>query len=169
MENNGAWVKFYDKFWKSEVASTRHTGTLALAIWLLSHARRTDGWFKRVRIPRGSVAYSERGLASELGMSHRQMRTARDNTTLTQFATYQTTHHFLIASICNFNKYQTTNGTPKDTRPTHDRHTTDTTYGITIDGDRRRKKEKEGTPSKDGFEEMGKTLRKMGFPSPYKK
>lgn len=101
--------------------------TARVFIHLLMKANITAADFEDVTIRRGEVATSYNSLASDLGLSVRNIRTALNHLKSTGEVTSRSTSKFTIISINNYEKYQgatskTTNDRQaSDKRPTSDR------------------------------------------------
>lgn len=150
------WVKLYDSFWDSSVTDCGINATI-LALWLISHARRTDGWYKGYKIPRGAVAYSERELAEQLSspkqkITRAELRWARRLLEKVGFITQHTTHRFIIAYIRNYNQYQPSK------HPTH-RPPTTHQHPIPPETYRRKKEDNIVEESKKADKEFGRLVK----------
>lgn len=101
--------------------------TARVFIHLLMKANITAANFEEITIQRGEVVTSYKSLASDLGLSVRNIRTALNHLKSTGEVTSRSTSKFTIISINNYKKYQgatskTTNDRQaSDKRPTSDR------------------------------------------------
>ena len=82
-----------------------------------------------IELKRGQLATSVRFISSGFQIGERVTRRFLQNLEKDGMIDTRATHWGTIITICNYNKYQLNEkagDTPTDTRPTHDRHTTDT-------------------------------------------
>ena len=89
-----------------------------LFVWLLLSASDRDVRRRGVALRRGQVLISQRKLAQELHMTHREMRTCISRLQMTGEITVEVTHLYTIVTICNYDVYQA----PAESK----RHSTDT-------------------------------------------
>lgn len=93
-----------------------------LFIHCLISANWKDGWFKGVRIPRGSFATSLQHLSEECGLTLQQTRTSLEHLKSTKEITYITNRQFSIIIINKYNEYQLDN-TGNNKRITNEQQT----------------------------------------------
>jgi hypothetical protein len=80
--------------------------------------------FREVNLEPGQFIFGRRKAAKETGLSEREIRTCLAFLSKAQNVTHQTTHHFSIISIVNWNSYQNPkneNDPPNDPQATHGR------------------------------------------------
>lgn len=93
-----------------------------LFVWLLLKANYCDGRYQGVAIKRGQVLISRRKAAAELHMSERTFRTCLSRLKKTGEVTTQPTHLYTLVTICNYDSYQSPQGSDRPTTdplPTH--------------------------------------------------
>jgi len=102
--------------------------TKVLFIHMLLKANWTEGKFKGVTIKRGQLPTSLNHLATETGLSVRQVRTCLRKLNNTKEVTSKTTNKYTIITICNYEAYQYKdyeNDTQNDKQMTNKRQTND--------------------------------------------
>jgi hypothetical protein len=106
--------------------------TAHLFQFLICTAAWEDCEWKDVSIKRGQCVTGLNKLSAQTGISPRSLRTALQRLKSTHEVTVETTRHYSIITICNYDKYQseaeqsdTQNDIPSDKQTTHNRHTTD--------------------------------------------
>lgn len=95
-------------------------------IHLLLSAQTSDCRFKGVELKRGQLLTTVRLMSSETGVSVRSIRTCLERLKSTHELTIQTTNHYSIITICNYDCYQDQEtGSDKQTthQPTSNRQT----------------------------------------------
>jgi len=80
-----------------------------LFIHCLISANWKDGWYKGIRIPRGSFATGRVKLSEETGLTEQQTRTSLNHLELTNEITIKSYNKFSIITINNYDRYQTIN------------------------------------------------------------
>ena len=112
----------------------RDPNTRGVFLHLLLTANWEDKVFRGHTIKRGQVVVCLSSLADILGISIRNVRTAFHHLKSTNEVTIKTTNKFSIVTICNYERWQTseqTSDTQDDNQLTNERQTTDkqlTTY-----------------------------------------
>lgn len=130
-EVKGDYIKLYRSFQKWEWYQDPNTARLFIHLLLKANWKPTK--WKGIEIGRGQTIETVRGLAKELKISVRSVRTSLEHLISTHEVTYESTHYGMLISVINYTKYQdvpsqtdTQNDTQSDNQPTHYRHTTDT-------------------------------------------
>lgn len=104
------------------------SNTLTVWIYCLSQANWKPGRFMGHEIPRGSFATSVQHIATDCGLTNRNVRTSLEKLKNSENLTIKTTNKFSLISVVNYSKYQNSDeGTDKqsDNPLTNDRQTTD--------------------------------------------
>lgn len=99
-----------------------------LFVYLLLSANHNDKKWQGVDVKRGQVLTTYAKLGKITGLSPRSVRTCVERLKSTGEITTETTNHYTIVTICNYDKYQggeNTSDTPNDKQLTNDRQTTD--------------------------------------------
>ena len=99
-----------------------------LFVYLLLSANHNDKKWQGVDVKRGQVLTTYAKLGKITGLSPRSVRTCVERLKSTGEITTETTNHYTIVTICNYDKYQSgesTSDTPNDKQLTNDRQTTD--------------------------------------------
>ncbi len=99
-----------------------------LFVYLLLSAGYEDRRWQGVEVKRGQVLTTYAKLGKILRLSPRSVRTCIERLKSTGEITTETTNHYTIVTICNYDKYQggeNTSDTPNDKQLTNDRQTTD--------------------------------------------
>ena len=96
-----------------------------LFLHCLLRANHADKKWQGVLVKKGSFVTSLDNLAFETGLSKRQVRTALNKLKSTHEVTHQTTRHYSIIIVNNWDKFQL-DDTQLNTQMTHKRHTSDT-------------------------------------------
>ena len=112
------FIKLYEKIteweWYDDVPTYRvFTHLLLTANW-------KDSKWHGIEIKRGQRLISFRGLADETNLSEQQVRTAIAHLKSTHEITQESTHHYTIITIENYENYQhceKTTNTPTNTQP----------------------------------------------------
>lgn len=81
--------------------------TLALFLHFLLKANFADSVFDNKKIKRGQFVFSQRKLAEETGMTHREIRTALDHLVETGEISVKTFPRYTVVTVLNYDKYQT--------------------------------------------------------------
>ena len=116
MANTTGWMKMHRRFTAWEWFGCAEM--VQLFVWLLLSASDRDVRRRGVALRRGQVLISQRKLAQELHMTHREMRTCISRLQMTGEITVEVTHLYTIVTICNYDVYQA----PAESK----RHSTDT-------------------------------------------
>ena len=116
MANTTGWMKMHRRFTAWEWFGCAEM--VQLFVWLLLSASDRDVRRRGVTLRRGQVLISQRKLAQELHMTHREMRTCISRLQMTGEITVEVTHLYTIVTICNYDVYQA----PAESK----RHSTDT-------------------------------------------
>lgn len=101
---NDGFIKLFRKFTKWEWYSNINTKTLFLHL-LLTANHEDRKWQGRI-IKRGQVVIGLASLSAEIGLSIQQIRTALKHLKSTGEITIETTNHFTIITLVNWEKYQ---------------------------------------------------------------
>lgn len=131
--------KFLDWEWYDDVP------TKVLFLHLLLEAKWKRGPWKSNFLERGQLSTGRRKLASETGLSERQVRTALKKLEIAQQVTIKTTRHYSIITVTNFDLYQgddqqVTNKRPAKS-PTSDQLSDHNLKKIRKEEDKKKKKE----------------------------
>ena len=101
---DGSYIKLsrglLDWEWYSDINTTR------AFIHMLLKANWKDGNFKGMVVPRGSFVSSIGKLASETGLTEREIRTAISHLKMTGEVTSKTTNKFTVFSVVKYDLYQ---------------------------------------------------------------
>lgn len=125
MEQLG-WIQLHRKFMDWEWYTD--TNTKVLFIHCLLKANHKDAKWRGHTIKRGQFLSSLNHLATDTGLSVRNIRTSLKHLESTGDVTREATHQLTKLTICNYDTYnnlKSSSDTPSDKRPTHDRHTGD--------------------------------------------
>lgn len=147
---DGSYIKLsrglLDWEWYSDINTTR------AFIHMLLKANWRDGNFKGVPVPRGSFVSSIGKLASETGLTEREIRTAISHLKTTGEVTSKTTNKFTVFSVVKYDLYQASDKQNVSQEPSK-RHSNDI-QTTTIEEKKERKKgkgNKEKNTPKDFF------------------
>lgn len=128
---NEGFIKIYRSMLEWEWYQDEHTARLFFHL-LLKANWKPNRW-RGLEIGRGQTLETVRGLAKDLNMSVRSVRTALFHLKSTHEVTWETTQYGMLINVINYAKYQdslemtdTQIDTQNDTRPTQERHTSDT-------------------------------------------
>lgn len=115
-------IKLYRKFldweWYQDI------NTKVLFIHMLLKANWKDGKFMGTTIPRGSFVSSIKNLASETGLTEREIRTGISHLKTTGEVTSKATNKYSVFTIANYDLYQS-DDRQDDTQATGERHSND--------------------------------------------
>ena len=115
-------IKLYRKFldweWYQDI------NTKVLFIHMLLKANWKDGKFMGTTIPRGSFVSSIKNLASETGLTEREIRTGISHLKTTGEVTSKATNKYSVFTITNYDLYQS-DDRQEDTQATGERHSND--------------------------------------------
>ena len=115
-------IKLYRKFldweWYQDI------NTKVLFIHMLLKANWKDGKFMGTTIPRGSFVSSIKNLASETGLTEREIRTGISHLKTTGEVTSRATNKYSVFTIKNYDLYQS-DDRQDDTQETGERHSND--------------------------------------------
>lgn len=100
----GGWIKIHTKLLDWEWSSCPET--MALWIHLLLCANYDDNHWKGIEIPRGTLVTTIRELASETGLSVKQVRTNLERLKRTNEVAIKTTNKYTTITICKYDTYQ---------------------------------------------------------------
>ena len=88
---------------------------------------------QEVHMSPGQFIFGRVKACEETGLTARELRTSLNHAKATHQVTQETTRHYSVITVCNWETYQGSNvdsdtprDTPSDQPPTHHRHTTDT-------------------------------------------
>lgn len=113
---NNSWVKVYRKFldweWYDDINVCR------LFLHLLLKANYKDKKWRGVIIKRGSFITSLGNLSKETGLSIQQVRSSLTKLKSTHEITKQSTSHYTVVTVKNYNEYQAIN-TPTNKQATN--------------------------------------------------
>lgn len=127
-------IKLYRKFldweWYQDI------NTKVLFIHMLLKANWKDGKFMGTTIPRGSFVSSIKNLASETGLTEREIRTGISHLKTTGEVTSKATNKYSVFTITNYDLYQS-DDRQDDTQATGERHSNDKRT-TTIEEERRK-------------------------------
>ena len=87
-----------------------------LFIHCLISANWKDGWYKGVKIPRGSFATGRIKLSEEVGLTEQQTRTSLNHLKLTNEITIKSTNRFSVITVVNYGVYQDIPDTEQPTK-----------------------------------------------------
>lgn len=139
---NGNYIKLsrelLDWEWYTDINTTR------VFIHMLLKANWKDGSFKGTTVPRGSFISSIGKLASETGLTEREIRTAISHLKKTGEVTSKTTNRFTIFTVVKYDMHQTSDK-QNDSQETDKRHSNDI-LTPTIEEKKEGKKERKTPP-----------------------
>ena len=139
---DGSYIKLsrglLDWEWYSDINTTR------AFIHMLLKANWRDGNFKGVPVPRGSFVSSIGKLASETGLTEREIRTAILHLKTTGEVTSKTTNKYTVFTVVKYDLYQTTDK-QNDRQPTGNRHSNDIQTTTIEERKKERRKENNNT------------------------
>ncbi len=104
MRKTSGFVKFERKI--KDWSWYKNPATFKLFFHLVTYANFTPGIFEGVQIKRGQIAGSYSGLASETGLSIKQVRTAIKHLIQTQEVAQDKYSKFSVFTVLNYAKYQ---------------------------------------------------------------
>lgn len=150
---NEGFIKIYRSMLEWEWYQDEHTARLFFHL-LLKANWKPNRW-RGLEIGRGQTLETVRGLAKDLNMSVRSVRTALFHLKSTHEVTWETTQYGMLINVINYAKYQdslemtdTQIDTQNDTRPTQERHTSDTRPTLLEEGKEIKNSKKERIESK---------------------
>ncbi len=145
---DGSYIKLsrglLDWEWYSDINTTR------AFIHMLLKANWRDGNFKGVPVPRGSFVSSIGKLASETGLTEREIRTAISHLKTTGEVTSKTTNKFTVFSVVKYDLYQASDKQNVSQEPSK-RHSNDIQTTTIEEKKERKKGNKEKNTKKDFF------------------
>lgn len=149
---DGSYIKLsrglLDWEWYSDINTTR------AFIHMLLKANWRDGNFKGVPVPRGSFVSSIGKLASETGLTEREIRTAISHLKTTGEVTSKTTNKFTVFSVVKYDLYQASDKQNVSQEPSK-RHSNDIQTTTIEEKKERKKGNKEKNTKKDFFPDNG--------------
>lgn len=124
------WIKIHRKM--EEKFLPGNFSLMGFAVFLIMRANIKDRKFfmngREVLVKRGQYLTGRKKLSALTGHTERELRTFLANLQILEFVTIESTNHYSIITICNYDKYQGRdykNDQQNDQRPTNDRPTTD--------------------------------------------
>lgn len=145
---DGSYIKLsrglLDWEWYSDINTTR------VFIHMLLKANWRDGNFKGVPVPRGSFVSSIGKLASETGLTEREIRTAILHLKTTGEVTSKTTNKFTVFSVVKYDLYQASDKQNVSQEPSK-RHSNDIQTTTIEEKKERKKGNKEKNTKKEFF------------------
>lgn len=147
---DGSYIKLsrglLDWEWYSDINTTR------AFIHMLLKANWKDGNFKGMVVPRGSFVSSVGKLASETGLTEREIRTAISHLKMTGEVTSKTTNKFTVFSVVKYDLYQANDKQSVSQEPSK-RHSNDIQTTTIEEKKEGKKGNKEKNTKKDFFPE----------------
>ena len=147
---DGSYIKLsrglLDWEWYSDINTTR------AFIHMLLKANWKDGNFKGMAVPRGSFVSSIGKLASETGLTEREIRTAISHLKMTGEVTSKTTNKFTVFSVVKYDLYQANDKQSVSQEPSK-RHSNDIQTTTIEEKKEGKKGNKEKNTKKDFFPE----------------
>jgi hypothetical protein len=148
------WIKIYRKFAEWEWFEDSHM--VHLFIYLLLSANHEEGTWRGIIIKRGQLITGLNSLNKKTKISIRILRTCLDRLKKTKEIDIQTTNKYSIITICNFECYQSINGSTDkqiDKQTTFKRQTTDkqTTTNNNTENNNNEKNDKNIYPTFEEF------------------
>lgn len=116
------WIKLHRKILEWEWYS--EPNTFRVFLHLMLKANHKDKRFKGIELKKGSVVTSRDILATETGLSVRQVRTSLDKLKSTNEVTIKTNTKGTIIQLVNYDKYQLETNETTNERPTSDQQMT---------------------------------------------
>lgn len=105
------WIKIHrgllDWEWYSD------TNCVRLALHLLLKANFQTRRWRGITVERGQLVTSRAALARETGLSEREVRTAVSKLERSDFLTCRATSSYTVVTICNYERYQSTDSTER--------------------------------------------------------
>lgn len=105
------WIKIHrgllDWEWYSD------TNCVRLALHLLLKANFQTRRWRGITVRRGQLVTSRAALARETGLSEREVRTAVSKLERSDFLTCRATSSYTVVTICNYERYQSTDSTER--------------------------------------------------------
>lgn len=123
------WIKIHrgllDWEWYSD------TNCVRMALHLLLKANFQTKRWRGITVERGQLVTSRSILARETGLSEREVRTAISKLEKSDFLTSRATSSYTIVTICNYEKYQSTDSAERPASgPTDDQDVTNCRPGV---------------------------------------
>ena len=142
------WIKIHrgllDWEWYSD------TNCVRLALHLLLKANFQTRRWRGITVERGQLVTSRAALARETGLSEREVRTAVSKLEKSDFLTSRATSYYTVVTICNYERYQSTDSTERpafgpadDQEETNFRPTSDQRATTTEESKKERSNKKE--------------------------
>ena len=109
------WIKIHrgllDWEWYSD------TNCVRMALHLLLKANFQTRRWRGITVERGQLVTSRAALARETGLSEREVRTAVSKLEKSDFLTSRATSYYTVVTICNYERYQSTDSTERPRQP----------------------------------------------------
>ena len=142
------WIKIHrgllDWEWYSD------TNCVRMALHLLLKANFQTRRWRGITVERGQLVTSRAALARETGLSEREVRTAVSKLEKSDFLTSRATSSYTVVTICNYERYQSTDSTERpafgpadDQEETNFRPTSDQRATTTEESKKERSNKKE--------------------------
>ena len=146
--SDAGWVKLYRQMTEWEWYSDMPTRSVY--IHLLLKANFTDGRFRGIAVPRGSLVTSRNKLATEINLSERQVRTALKHLEKSGEVTIKSYAKFSVITLVNYNKFQGSDQQVTSNRPASDQQVTSNRPQYK----KERKEERKNSPHAPGSEPL---------------
>jgi len=145
-DNSGSFIKLHRKI--EEWDWYQDGNTFRVFMHLLIRANYIDKTWRGILIKRGQLITSVDSLSEQLGLTTQNIRTALKHLGLTKELTIETTAHYSLITLSNYDKYQGTNK-PANKQVTNSQQTPN--KRLTTTKERKEVKERKETTTKNGL------------------